>query len=63
MLVRICGQPYLLSIAFFLKERDNCSSLFDLIQGFFQELTPLAEGGAILQSDEEEMGKLRYLHF
>ena len=38
------------------------SSMFELlhsllIKTFLQELTPLAEGGAILQSDEEEMGK------
>ena len=45
MLVRTYRQPYAWDIALFIN------------QGVFQELTPLAEGGAILQSDEEEMGK------
>ena len=44
MLVRILWATlsvvYARVIAFFLKERDNCSSLFDLIQGFFRSLHP-----------------------
>ena len=49
MLVRLYRQPYLLSTLELLYSF--------LIKFFFQELTPLAEGGGILQSDEEEMGK------